>query len=99
MSDDRHRSDSRGPRRRQAWSEGPPALPELLPQLRLDELLAEPQARLQAVLVTRDGMRALLEAVVAISTRLPGAASAGFQPALRSPRRCSRGRRRPSRLP
>jgi signal transduction histidine kinase len=44
--------------------------PELLPQLRLDELLAELQGRLQAVLATRDAMRALLEAVVAISTGL-----------------------------
>jgi signal transduction histidine kinase len=44
--------------------------PELLPQLRLDELLAELQGRLQAVLATRDAMRGLLEAVVAISTGL-----------------------------
>jgi signal transduction histidine kinase len=44
--------------------------PELLPQLRLDELLAELQGRLQAVLVTRDRMRGLLEAVVAISSGL-----------------------------
>jgi hypothetical protein len=44
--------------------------PELLPQLRLDELLAELQARLQAVLATRDRMRGLLEAVVAISSGL-----------------------------
>jgi len=33
--------------------------PELLPQLRLDELLAELQARLQAVLSARDRMRGL----------------------------------------
>jgi signal transduction histidine kinase len=46
------------------------ARPELLPQLRLDELLAELQGRLQAVLVTRDRMRGLLEAVVAISSGL-----------------------------
>jgi two-component system, NarL family, sensor histidine kinase DevS len=44
--------------------------PQLLPQLRLDELLAELQGRLQAVLVTRDRMRGLLEAVVAISSGL-----------------------------
>jgi GAF domain-containing protein len=34
--------------------------PELLPQLRLDELLAELQGRLQAVLATRGRMRGLL---------------------------------------
>jgi GAF domain-containing protein len=44
--------------------------PELLPQLRLDELLAELQTRLQAVLATRDRMRGLLEAVVAIGSGL-----------------------------
>ncbi len=44
--------------------------PELLPQLQLDELLAELQARLQMVLVTRDRMRGLLEAVVAIGSGL-----------------------------
>ena len=44
--------------------------PELIPQLRLDELLAELQGRLQAVLATRDQMRGLLEAVVAISSGL-----------------------------
>jgi signal transduction histidine kinase len=44
--------------------------PELLPQFRLDELLAELQGRLQAVLATRDRMRGLLEAVVAISSGL-----------------------------
>jgi signal transduction histidine kinase len=44
--------------------------PELLPQLRLDELLAELQGRIQAVLATRDRMRGLLEAVVAISSGL-----------------------------
>ena len=37
-----------------------------LPQLRLDELLAELQARLQAVLASRDRVDALLEAVVLI---------------------------------
>jgi signal transduction protein with GAF and PtsI domain len=41
--------------------------PELLPHLKLDELLAELQARLQAVLGTRDQMRGLLEAVVGLS--------------------------------
>jgi GAF domain-containing protein len=44
--------------------------PEILPQLRLDELLGELQARLQAVLGTRDQMRGLLQAVVAISSGL-----------------------------
>ncbi len=43
---------------------------ELLPQLQLDELLAELQGRLQAVLATRDRMRGLLEAVVAIGSGL-----------------------------
>ncbi|HUN31152.1 MAG TPA: GAF domain-containing sensor histidine kinase [Trebonia sp.] len=42
----------------------------MLPQLRLDELLSELQARLQAVLDTRDRMRDLLEAVVAIGSGL-----------------------------
>jgi len=44
--------------------------PELLPHLQLDELLAELQNRLQAVLATRDRMRGLLEAVVAIGSGL-----------------------------
>jgi signal transduction histidine kinase len=44
--------------------------PGLLPYLQLDELLSELQARLQAVLATRDRMRGLLEAVVAISSGL-----------------------------
>src|SRR5579864_6665795 len=44
--------------------------PELLPQLQLDELLVELQGRLQAVLATRDRMRGLLEAVVAIGSGL-----------------------------
>ena len=44
--------------------------PEFLPQLRLDELLAELQGRLEAVLATRDRMHGLLEAVVAISSSL-----------------------------
>ena len=42
----------------------------LMPQLRLDELLAEVQVRLQAVVETRDRMHGLLEAVVAISSGL-----------------------------
>jgi signal transduction histidine kinase len=41
-----------------------------LPQLRLDELLAELQTRLQAVLDTRDRVHALLEAVVAVGSDL-----------------------------
>src|ERR1700689_5257027 len=44
--------------------------PGFLPQLRLDELLSELQGLLQAVLGTRDQMRGLLEAVIAISSRL-----------------------------
>jgi signal transduction histidine kinase len=44
--------------------------PELLPHLELDELLSELQARLQVVLATRDRMRGLLEAVVAIGSGL-----------------------------
>ena len=44
--------------------------PELLPQLQLDELLAELQGRLQVVMATRDRMRGLLEAVVAIGSGL-----------------------------
>jgi GAF domain-containing protein len=42
----------------------------LLPQLRLDELLAELQARLQAILDTRDRSHALIEAVVAVGSQL-----------------------------
>src|SRR5256885_14580976 len=49
---------------------GPGSRPELLPNLQLDELLSELQARLQAVLATRDRMRGLLEAVVAIGSGL-----------------------------
>ena len=42
----------------------------LLPQLRLDDLLSELQSRLEAVLATRDRMRGLLEAVIAIGSGL-----------------------------
>jgi signal transduction histidine kinase len=42
----------------------------VLPQLRLDDLLAELQSRLQAVLATRDRVHSLLEAVVAIGGNL-----------------------------
>ena len=42
----------------------------LLPQLRLDDLLAELQSRLQTILDTRDRTHALLEAVVAIGGHL-----------------------------
>ena len=42
----------------------------LLPQLRLDDLLAELQARLEVVLATRDRMHGLLEAVIAIGSGL-----------------------------
>ena len=42
----------------------------MLPQLRLDDLLGELQSRLEVVLATRDRMRGLLEAVVAIGSGL-----------------------------
>jgi GAF domain-containing protein len=42
----------------------------LLPQLRLDDLLAELQSRLEAVLAARDRMHRLLEAVVVIGSGL-----------------------------
>jgi signal transduction histidine kinase len=42
----------------------------LLPQLRLDDLLAELQVRLAAVLKTRDRVHALLEAVVAVGSNI-----------------------------
>jgi signal transduction histidine kinase len=42
----------------------------LLPQMRLDELLAELQVRLNAVLATRDRVHALLEAVVSVGSDL-----------------------------
>jgi signal transduction histidine kinase len=42
----------------------------LMPQLRLDELLAEVQVRLQALVETRDRMHGLLESVVAIGSGL-----------------------------
>jgi signal transduction histidine kinase len=42
----------------------------LLPSLRLDELLAELQVRLDAVLATRDRVNALFEAVVAVGANL-----------------------------
>ena len=42
----------------------------LLPQLRLDDLLAELQVRLAAVVKTRDRVNALLEAVVAVGGNL-----------------------------
>ncbi len=42
----------------------------VLPQLRLDDLLAELQSRLQTVLATRDRVNALLEAVVAVGANL-----------------------------
>jgi signal transduction histidine kinase len=49
---------------------GAASRPELQPNLQLDELLAELQGRLTAVLATRDRMRGLLEAVVAIGSGL-----------------------------
>jgi len=42
----------------------------LLPQLRLDDLLAELQVRLAAVVSTRDRIHALLEAVVAVGSNI-----------------------------
>ena len=42
----------------------------VLPQLRLDDLLAELQSRLQAVLATRDRVHVLLEAVIAVGGNL-----------------------------
>jgi signal transduction histidine kinase len=42
----------------------------LMPQLRLDDLLAELQARLAAVVKTRDRMHGLLQAVVAVGSNL-----------------------------
>jgi signal transduction histidine kinase len=44
--------------------------PSLLPQLQLDELLAELQGRLKAVLATRDRLRGLLGAVISVSSGL-----------------------------
>jgi signal transduction histidine kinase len=44
--------------------------PSVLPNLRLDDLLAELQVRLQAVLATRDRVNALFDAVVAVGTNL-----------------------------
>src|SRR5258706_14852183 len=43
---------------------------QVLPNLRLDELLDELQVRLQAVLATRDRVNALFEAVVAVGANL-----------------------------
>ncbi|MBB5788796.1 sensor histidine kinase [Jiangella mangrovi] len=43
---------------------------QLLPKLPLDELLGEVQSRLQAVIAARDGVHALLEAVVSIGREL-----------------------------
>jgi len=42
----------------------------ILPQLRMDDLLNELQARLQAVVSTRDRVHSLLEAVVSIGSDL-----------------------------
>ncbi|MFB4276669.1 MULTISPECIES: sensor histidine kinase [unclassified Nonomuraea] len=44
--------------------------PPLMPNMRLDELLAELQVRLNAVLATRDRVHALLEAVVSVGSDL-----------------------------
>ena len=53
----------------------------VLPQLRLDDLLAELQPRLEAVLATRDRVHVLLEAVVAVGGNLD------LEIVLRTPRR------------
>jgi signal transduction histidine kinase len=42
----------------------------VLPQLRLDDLLAQLQSRLEAIIATRDRMHGLLEAVIAIGSEL-----------------------------
>ncbi|TYB57058.1 histidine kinase, partial [Nonomuraea sp. PA05] len=47
-----------------------PGQSPLMPQMRLDELLAELQVRLNAVLSTRDRVHALLEAVVSVGSDL-----------------------------
>jgi signal transduction histidine kinase len=47
-----------------------PLADPLLPHLKLDDLLAELQSRLQAVLTTRDRVHGLLEAVVAVGGQL-----------------------------
>jgi signal transduction histidine kinase len=52
------------------WAVEPGSGQPLLPQLRLDDLLAELQVRLAAVVKTRDRMHALLEAVVAVGSNL-----------------------------
>jgi hypothetical protein len=44
--------------------------PGVLPQLQLDDLLAELQSRLQVVRGTRDRMRSLLQAFVAVGAGL-----------------------------
>jgi len=44
--------------------------PAMLPHLQLDDLLAELQSRLAAVIATRDRMHSLLEAVVAVASGL-----------------------------
>jgi signal transduction histidine kinase len=50
--------------------ESGPRLDSALPQLRLDDLLAELHSRLEAIIATRDRMRGLLEAVIAIGSGL-----------------------------
>jgi signal transduction histidine kinase len=46
----------------------PPEPHQILPNLRLDDLLAELQGRLQAVVATRDRVHGLLEAVLAVGS-------------------------------
>src|ERR1700723_1332883 len=58
---------AQGCRRRPASVELPEPHP-VLPNLQLDDLLAELQVRLQAVVATRDRMHGLLEAVLAVGS-------------------------------
>src|ERR1700691_1366596 len=60
-------SSGRGPR---VMEDAEPGRPDILPHLQLDELLAELQGRLHAVLGARDQMHGLLQAVVAIGEGL-----------------------------
>ncbi|MBL0886959.1 GAF domain-containing protein [Myceligenerans sp. I2] len=55
---------------RAACRDGTRIVQHLFPRMQLDELLEELQARLEAVLTARDGVHALLEAVVSIGRDL-----------------------------
>lgn len=54
----------------QPMERGPGGASGILPQLRMDELLGELQARLQLLVSTRDHMHGLLDAVVAVGSDL-----------------------------